>query len=276
MSTTTIDTGTPLTGEVVSGDGTRIAYTRRGHGAPVILVDGALCSESMGPMPKLAELLADRFTVFTYNRRGRGPSGDVLPYAVEREVEDLEAMIAEAGAAANVFGHSSGAALALEAAKRISTIEKLVLYEAPFIVDDRRDPLPRDFGGRLSVMVAADRRGDAVKAFMRFVGVPRVFLALMPVTPMWSKLKAVAHTIPYDIVIVSPHQTGAPLPADEWTSVNVPTVVIDGGKSPAWMRAGNRALAKVVPGAEYRTLAGQTHMLKQRVAAPVLAEIFGS
>jgi pimeloyl-ACP methyl ester carboxylesterase len=276
VSTTMITKETPLTGEVVSRDGTRIAYTGRGHGAPVILVDGALCSESMGPMPKLAELLADRFTVFTYNRRGRGPSGDVLPYTVQREVDDLEAMVAEAGGTANVFGHSSGAALAVEAAKRISTIDKLVLYEAPFIVDDSREALPRDFGARLSAMLAEGRRGDAVKAFMRFVGVPRVFLALMPVMPMWSKVKAVAHTLPYDIAIVSPYQTGAPLASGEWASVSVPTVVIDGGKSPAWMRAGNRALAEVVPGAQYRTLAGQSHMLRQRVAARVLAEIFGS
>ena len=148
---------------VRSADGTNIAFTKAGQGPPLILVDGALCSRSFGPMPKLAAQLTSRFTVYTYDRRGRGASGDTRPYAVDREVDDLEALVALAGAAAGagetvfVHGTSSGAALALEAAKRIPAIARLAVYEPPFLVDDSRAPMPDDFLARLDELVAGER-----------------------------------------------------------------------------------------------------------------------
>ncbi len=258
---------------VLSKDGTEIAFDRLGHGLPMILVDGALCYRGMGPSEPLAELLAQHFTVFTYDRRGRGGSGDTAPYAVEREVEDIEALLTEAGGTAFVWGTSSGAVLALEAANRLSGIEKLALYEAPFIVDDSRSTT-QDGWARIGEAVAANRRSDAVKLFMKTVGVSDLFIALMRLMPVWSKLKAVAHTLPYDGAIVKDNQRGEPLPAGRWASVTVPTLVMDGGKSPAWMRNANRALASVLPTAQYRTLEGQTHMLNAKVHAPVLIEFF--
>jgi pimeloyl-ACP methyl ester carboxylesterase len=258
---------------VRSKDGTAIAFDRIGHGAPVILVDGGLCYRRMGRSPQLAELLAPYFTVITYDRRGRGESGDTSPYAVEREVEDIAALLSEAGGSAYIWAMSSGAMLALEAATRLGGIEKLALYEPPLIVDDSR-PAMQEMWIRIGEAVTAHRPGAAVKCFLQGVGVPNVFIALMRLMPMWSKLEAIAHTLPYDGAIVRDYQRGQPLPAGRWASVTVPTLVMDGGKSPRWVRNGNRALAHVLPNAQYRTLDKQTHMLKPKAHAPTLVEFF--
>ena len=261
---------------VTSKDGTPIAYDRSGQGVALILVDGALCYRSFGPMPKLAPHLTPHFTVITYDRRGRGESGDKGPYAVEREVEDIEALIREAGGSAFVFGISSGAALALEAGAKSSAIKKLVVYEAPFIVDDTRAPLGKDYARTMKDLIAADKRGDAVRHFMKAVGVPAFFVFMMRFMPMWKKLKAIAHTLPYDTAIMGDNQRGKPLPEDQWASLLAPTLAVDGGNSPAWMRNATHALADVLPNAEYRTLPGQTHMLKPEAIAPVLVEFLKS
>jgi pimeloyl-ACP methyl ester carboxylesterase len=259
---------------VRSADGTTIAFTRAGQGPALILVDGALCSRSFGPMPKLAARLTPYFTVYTYDRRGRGASGDTAPYTPDREVEDIEALATLAGDTVFVHGTSSGAALALDAAKRIPAIAKLAVYEPPFIVDDTRSAMPDDYLPRLSRLVAEGRRGDAVKMFMRFVGTPAIFTTVMPFTPVWPKLKAVAPTLPYDISIVHDHQRGIPLTSQEWAAVKMPALVAAGGKSPAWMTNATRALADALPDASYRTLPGQNHMVKAQVIAPVLTEFF--
>jgi pimeloyl-ACP methyl ester carboxylesterase len=260
-------------GTAVSKDGTPIAFERIGNGPPVILVDGALCYRGVGQSGQLAELLAPYFAVFTYDRRGRGGSGDTAPYGVEREVEDIAALLSEAGGAAFLWGMSSGAVLALEAANRLRGIKKLALYEAPFIVDDSRSTTERDWA-RIAEAVAANRRSKAVKFFLKSVGVPALFIAVMPLMPMWSKLKAVAHTLLYDGAIVGDNQRGKPLPSDRWVSVTVPTLVMDGGKSPEWMLHGNWSLASALPNARYQTLEGQTHVLKPKAHAQLLVEFF--
>lgn len=259
---------------VTSKDGTRIAYEQSGTGSAIILVDGALCYRAFGPMRPLAKLLEPHFTVFAYDRRGRGESGDTAPYAVEREIEDLEALIQAAGGSAFVYGISSGAALALEAAAHLRNIEKLAVYEAPFIVDDSHPPRPDDYLKQLNQLIASNRRGDAIRMFMKTVGVPGVFIAMMRFMPSWSKLKGIAHTLPYDFTILGDTGSGKPLPAHRWESAALPTLVMDGGKSPTWMRHAMQALAEVLPNASYRTLDRQTHMLKPEVLAPVLVEFF--
>jgi pimeloyl-ACP methyl ester carboxylesterase len=260
-------------GKVFSKDGTAIAFDRIGNGPPVILVDGALCYRDLGQSGQLAKLLAPYFTVFTYDRRGRGGSGDTAPYAVECEVEDIAALLHEAGGAAFLWGMSSGAVLALEAANRLRGIKKLALYEAPFIVDDSRSTTEGDWA-RIAEAVAANRPSEAVKLFLKSVGVPAFFIAVMPLMPMWSKLKAIAHTLLYDRAIVGDNQRGKRLRGDRWASVTIPALVTDGGKSPKWMRHGNRSLASVLPNARYQTLQGQTHMLKPKAHAPILVEFF--
>ncbi|HWR16268.1 MAG TPA: alpha/beta hydrolase [Terriglobales bacterium] len=260
--------------KVISLDGTAIAYDVTGSGPPLILIDGALCSRNFGPMPELAQLLAPYFTVYTYDRRGRGDSGDTLPYSIEREIEDIHALIQQAGGSAFVYGISSGAALALEAANRLAGITKVVAYEAPFVVDSTYPPMAEDYLPRLITMVAENRRSDALKHFMRRVGMPSLMLAFMQFTPAWPKLKRVAHTLVYDITIVERNQRGRPLRPAQWEFVSVPVLVAAGGKSAAWMQNGARALADAIPTAKHLTVPGQNHMLKASAILPVLKEFF--
>lgn len=260
---------------VTSKDGTEIAFDRSGDGPPIILVGGAFNTRSFGPNGGLAALLAERFTVVNYDRRGRGDSDDTLPWAMEREVEDIAALVEAVGGSAHLYGISSGAALALEAANRGLGVERLALYEASFIVDDSRPPIRDDYLERLQGFVTEDRRGAAIRLFMREgVGLPAIFVAVMRFMPAWSKLEAVAPTVVYDAAIVDEYQKGRPLPAARWDSVAMPTLVAVGGKSPAWMHHAMRALADVLPNARHRTLEGQTHIVKPEALAPLLADFF--
>jgi pimeloyl-ACP methyl ester carboxylesterase len=259
--------------KVLSKDGTAIAFDKLGHGQPIILVDGALCSRSFGPMPKLAQLLAPHFTVFNYDRRGRGESGDNAPYAIAREVEDIQALIAEAGGSASVFGISSGAALALAAAANRANIKKLALYEPPFVAGRSRRRPPADSEAQLRRLVAEGRRADAVKFFLvDMVGMPAIFAYIMRVLPVWPKLKAVAHTLPYDAAVLGDFS----LPRERAASVTVPTLVIGGEKSPVELRNAVSAVAETVPGAQRRMLKGQTHNVSVKVLAPVLVKFFAA
>ena len=252
-----------------SVNGTELYYEIRGTGSPVLLIMGG--SGDGGHFDAIADLLCDEFTVVTYDRRGRGESGDTPPHAVEREVDDIAALLREVGGSACLWGTSSGAVLALEAASRLGGIRKLALYEAPCIVDDG-GPATAVQWNRIDEAIAAHRRGAAVACFLRGVGVPRVFVALLRLSPMWSKLEAMAHTLPYDAALVRDVQRGRALPAERWRSVTVPALVMAGGKSPEWMQRGNRALSAALPNARYHTLEGQSHVLKPKVHAPALVE----
>ena len=190
---------------VTSSDGTAIAYDQTGNGPPIVLVDGALNTRAFGLNGPLVPILADRFTVVTYDRRGRGDSGDTQPYAVQREIEDLAAVIDVVGGPAYVYGISSGAGLALEAASAVPTkVAKLALYEPSFVVDGTRPPVPADAIQQVTDLLARNRRGAAVKLFLREdAQVPAMGVALMPLMPAWGKLKALVHTLPYDLTIMA-------------------------------------------------------------------------
>ncbi|HEY3023041.1 MAG TPA: alpha/beta hydrolase [Actinomycetota bacterium] len=258
---------------VHSKDDTPIAFDRVGRGPSVILVGGALSDRSAGA--PIAGLLSQRFTVITFDRRGRGDSGDAATYAVEREVEDLGALVAEADGAASVFGHSSGAVLALEGAVRGLPITKLALYEPPFIVDDSRPLLPEDYERRLTELISSGRRGDAVELFMTAaVGVPPEMVAQMRNSPMWPAMEALAHTLPYDGAIMGDTMNGNPASMKRWASVTVSTLAMDGGASPEWARNAVRALVEVLPDAQHLTLEGQTHAADPEVVAPALERFF--
>ncbi len=262
------------TKKVLSRDGTSIAYETMGQGPVVILVDGAMCHRALGPARPLATLLGQDFTVWIYDRRGRGASGNNLPYVAEREIEDLAALTKAAGGSVFLYGISSGGALALEAANRIQGVQKLALYEIPFIVDDTRPSVPDDFVQQLGERLSAHQEGEAVKMFMRQVGAPGFFIALLPIFPGWPDLKAVAHTLPYDFTVLSGTQAGKPLPAGRWTGVRMPTLVMSGGESQAWMVNAARATARILPNAQHRTIEGQDHMLDPEAIAPVLVKFF--
>ncbi len=257
-----------------SQDGTAIAYDRTGDGPPLILVGGAFSYRGWKGFVALAEMLGDRFAVVDYDRRGRGDSGDGGEYAVEREIEDLAAVIAAAGGRAHVFGMSSGGVLALRAAAAGLPIDRLVVYQPPFTVDESGHVPPPDLGPRLHDLVAAGRRGEAVRYFMRRgMGVPAPFVGLMRLArPLWRNLKAVAHTLPYDYAVMGDTTNGRPLPAEPWASIATPTLVLDGGKSPAQVRRAADELAARLPNAQRRTLAGQSHNVSMKLLGPAIAE----
>jgi alpha-beta hydrolase superfamily lysophospholipase len=255
---------------VTSNDGTSIAYERVGQGPALILVAGAL--QPRTGQAKLAELLANQFTVLNYDRRGRGESGDTLPYAVEREIEDLAAVMVAADDAPFLYGTSSGATLVLKAAASGLEAGKLVLWEPNFLVDDSRPPLPADYVAQLEAMVEANRRGDAVEYFMTAgVGMPAQFVAPMRNLPFWPALEAAAHTLPYDGRIVADTLNGKPVAAARWTAVTMPALVLDGGTTP-WLSAGAAAIARALPNAHRRTLYGQTHDVAAEAIAPAITE----
>lgn len=258
--------------KVISADGTPIAVDRIGSGPALILVDGAMCSRGFGPMPPLAKELASQFTVYHYDRRGRGDSGNGGAYDIQREVEDLDAVLQLAGGSGMVFGISSGAALAGEASRQLRGIRKLALYEAPYVIDNTHIPLPPTFIADTKALVASGDRSGAVKKFMRYVGTPSIMVFVMSLLPFWKKFTAIAHTLSNDLEIIAPHHNGRPFPPAKWAGVTTPTLVMAGGKSPAYMQNSMKAWAKAFPNAVHRTLAGQTHMVKQDVLAPALVE----
>jgi pimeloyl-ACP methyl ester carboxylesterase len=260
--------------KVISKDGTSIAVDRLGTGPALILVDGAMCSRGFGPMPPLAKELASRFTVYHYDRRGRGDSGDGFAFEPQREIEDLEAVLKHAGGSALVFGISSGAALAGEAVRQLRGIRRLALFEAPYVIDNTHEPLPPNFIEETKALVASGNRSGAVKKFMRYVGTPALMVLVMPLFPFWKKLTKIAHTLANDLEIIAPHHNGKPFPEGKWSMVTVPVLVMAGGKSPAYMQNAMRAWAKAFPNAIHQTLPGQTHMVKQDVLAPALTEFF--
>ena len=255
---------------VTSKDGTRIAFDRMGAGPSVILVTGGSVDRSSNA--PVAERLAGRSTVFNYDRRGRGPSGDTPPYAVQREIEDLEAVIDAAGGAAFVCGLSSGAALALEAGVSGLNITKLALWEPPYIGDPAMRP-PSDTAQTFERLVSDDRRGDAVEFFMaNVVGMPAEFVAQARTQPWWAATEALAHTLAYDATIMGDYS----VPLEKAARVAAPTLVLAGGASFPFMQETAQALAGALPNGEVRTLEGQTHDVAPEVLAPALEEFFTS
>ncbi|GAA5021057.1 alpha/beta fold hydrolase [Actinopolymorpha pittospori] len=259
--------------KVTSADGTPIAYDWLGRGRPVIVVGGATCDRAV--TRRTAEALAEYSGVLNYDRRGRGDSGDTAPYAVEREVEDLAALIAAAGGTASVYSHSSGAGLALHAAGQGLAIDRLVLHEAPYTPDaEEARRAARTYGEELRRILADGRRGDAVALFLSITGVPDEVIVGMRAEPYWVGMEARAHTLAYDSEVMGDISQGGTLPAEVAAAVCVPTLVISGGASPDWMIATGQRLADIIPDGRHRVLDGQGHVVPAEVLASVLEEFF--
>jgi pimeloyl-ACP methyl ester carboxylesterase len=253
---------------VLSKDGTPIAFDQSGQGSPLILVVGAFNDRSTGA--PLAATLSDHFTVFNYDRRGRGESGDTVPYATLRELEDIDALITEAGGSAFVFGYSSGAILALMAARSL-TITKLALYDPPFLVDAKTAQRFKELVGQLAELIASDHRGEAVKLFQRSaLGMSASVVTQLRQAPFWPALKDITHTLVYESTLLA----DVPVLAEQLPSITVPTLVISGGEIQARMLQAAQVVADALPTASYRLLAGQTHDIIPEVLAPVLEEFF--
>jgi pimeloyl-ACP methyl ester carboxylesterase len=261
--------------KVTSIDGTQIAYETKGAGPAVILVDGALCYRSFGPMTHLAELLSPHFKVYIYDRRGRGESGNSRAYAVDREVEDIDALIQAAGGSAFVFGTSSGACLALEAAIKLGgKIAKLAMFEPPYNSEDTALQAWWEYRKQLSELLAAGRNGEAVVLFMQFVGTPTEAIEGMRQSPVWPMFEAVAPTLAYDAAAMGEDRIA---PFRRAAYVKVPALVIDGGanlETMPFMHKSATALARAIRNAQSRTLEGQTHDVNLEVLAPALVEFF--
>jgi pimeloyl-ACP methyl ester carboxylesterase len=259
--------------KVRSKDGTTIAFDRLGDGPAVIVVGGATCDRTI--TRPLAEQLAQHFTVINYDRRGRGDSSDTAPYAVEREIEDLAALIAEAGGTASVYGHSSGAALALHAAAHGLPISKLVLHEPPYVPDGEEERrISREYAEKLKTILAEGRRGDAVELFMTTVGTPQEMVDRMRSEPWWARMEAIAPTLAYDSEVMGDSRRGGTIPVDLVGRVTPPTLVLVGGASPAWMIDVGRQVADAMPNGRHSVLEDQEHVVPPELLAPVLAEFF--
>ena len=256
-----------------SADGTVIAYDRTGDGPPLIVAVGAFCDRrSFVPPAGLTE----RFTVYTYDRRGRGDSGDTQPYSLDLELADLAAVVSAAVASAAVassavyaFGHSSGGALVLRAAAHGVPLTAVASYEAPFVVPGTRE-VAKDPADRIREMVAAGRRGDAVRYWMTsVVAAPPQVLTMMEGSPAWPALEALAHTLPYDIALTGDQGVPASLAA-----IAMPVLVLGGGTSPDWFHRTVAETASVIPGARLVMMEGYDHGVPPEVIAPVLTEFF--
>ncbi|MFI7503161.1 alpha/beta fold hydrolase [Streptomyces sp. NPDC049687] len=255
--------------KTISRDGTELAYARTGQGPAVVLVSGAMSTG--GTVAPLGGLLAQHFTVLWYDRRGRGESGDTAPYAVEREVEDLAALIDAAGGEASLYGISSGGALALEAAAGGLPVRRVAVYETPYALEEEALQERAEYSERLGEALAQGRHGDAVELFLRLTGLAEEMIQRARQSPMWAGMEAIAPSLAYDDAVMG----GGRLPGERLASVRVPVFAVAGEESPRWLREATRAVAEAVPRGTYRTLEGQTHMVDPNVLAPVLAEFFG-
>jgi pimeloyl-ACP methyl ester carboxylesterase len=253
---------------VTSKDGTTIAFDRLGEGPPVVLV----CGGSVDRMADaaIAQELSSDFTVLNYDRRGRGDSTDTLPYAIEREIEDIEAVLGAAGGSAFLWGSSSGAVLAMDAAASGVPVTKLAMWEPPFIIDENARP-PADQVEQYERMIAEGRRGDAAEYFMaKVVRMPPEFVADARKQPWWAAQEAIAHTLAYDARIMGDYS----IPTQTASSVMVPTVVLAGGADFPFMRETAQALADAIPNGEARFLDGQGHNVDPKVLASALKDFF--
>jgi pimeloyl-ACP methyl ester carboxylesterase len=258
---------------LTSKDGTTIAFDKQGDGPALILVDGAMTTRSSGSKPELAGLLARDFTVYTYDRRGRGDSGDTGPYAVEREIEDIDALIDEAGGSAFLYGHSSGGCLALEAAVELGDkVKKLAMYEAPYNDDPAAQKAWGQYIENLTEALASNRRGDAVALFMAYVGMPADQIDGMRQAPFWADMEAIAPTLAYDHTAIM--GTDGAIPADRAVRVHVPTLVMTGGSGAPFMLETAKTLSALIANAKLSTLDGQTHEVQPAALAPVLVGFF--
>jgi pimeloyl-ACP methyl ester carboxylesterase len=260
---------------VTSRDGTKIAYDKAGTGPAVVIVGGALADRSGGA--ELAQLLASEFTVYSYDRRGRGDSTDTRPWSARREIEDLEALIDTAGGSACVYGKSSGAALALQATAALgSKVKKLAIYEAPYSEADGAAREWKAFRAKLAGLLAADRRADAVESFMKFVGAPDEVIAKLKTSPAWPGMLAMAPTLAYDNALLGDDRS---VPAGIAGKVKVPTLVMDGGASAGpmpFMRHTADKLGKAIPEAQRLVVEGEAHDVSAKALAPILQEFFST
>ncbi len=267
---TTKNAGMPVTDtitNVISRDGTKIAYEKIGTGPSLIIVNGALSNRSMPGVKDLANLLAENFTVILYDRRGRGESTDTKPYSVDKEIEDLEAVIAAAGDSAYLYGSSGGAVLALRAALSLSTIKKIALYEPPF--ESATEEEYKDEKDSVKSKLSEGKVAEAVTYFFKRRGMTPEQLQGMQQSPAWKEMLRMGHTLSYDFDVLG----DGSIPA-EISNIKIPALVMNGEKSFPLMRTTADKVAAKISGAVRKTIKDQTHAASADSIAPLLVEFF--
>jgi pimeloyl-ACP methyl ester carboxylesterase len=252
----------------MSKDGTTLAYDVYGSGPALIYITGAICHRSFKPIVQDAKVLATEFTVYNYDRRGRGDSGNTQPYSMEREIEDIEAMIDIAGGTAYLYGHSSGAVLALEAALLLgSKVQKVIMYDAPYVHNEKEKAEYKQLSQTIHKLLDNGKNAKATSTFLKGIGMPKVFVLLLPLFPGWRTMKALAPTLAYDIALTQDIP-----PVKRATRISVPMKIIVGEKSPSSIHDVGRQLTKAIPNAKFVTLAGQDHMVNAKKLLPLLTD----
>lgn len=251
-----------------SKDGTTLAYDIYGTGPALIYITGASCFRAFFPVVQDAKAFAQEFTVYNYDRRGRGDSGNTLPWSVEREVEDIDALIDAAGGKAYVYGHSSGAVLALEAALQLSDkVQKVVLYDASYAHDQTEQVEYGQLRQQINQLLQEGKYAKAMKGFLSGIGMPKAFVFCLPLFPGWKTMRALAPTLAYDMALTSDLP-----PVERARQVTVPTQILVGQKSPASLHSVADQLAKAVPNARFAQVAGQDHMVSAKALLPLLVD----
>ncbi|PYZ94907.1 alpha/beta hydrolase [Salipaludibacillus keqinensis] len=249
-----------------SKDGTILAYDVYGSGPPLIYITGAICHRSFKPVKHDAKIFSTKFTVYNYDRRGRGDSGNTLPYTVEREIEDIKAMIDVAGGNVFLYGHSSGAVLALEAALRLSSkVKKVMMYDPSYVHDEKEKSEYKRLSRKIHELLDNGKNAKAMTTFLKGIGMPKVFVLLLPLFPGWRTMKALAPTLAYDIAL-----TKNMPPVERATQISVPTQIIVGEKSPKSIHDVGRQLSNVIPNAKFVQLSGEDHMVNPKALLPLI------
>jgi len=262
--------------KIISKDGTSIAFDRTGKGSALVLVDGAFCYRGYGVTPELVPLLSDFFTVYSYDRRGRGESSDIEPYSINNEVEDLKKIIEQTGEEPFICGFSSGAALLIQGIEKGIKVKKIALFEPPYVAVSPDDKVPPDDAEmKLTNFVRQGKRGEAVKYFLTNVmgmsGIA-VFLFKQFGKSLWEKNESVANTLSYDVAVMGNYS----VPKKITASINVPTIVIGGENSPRNLRKAVEAVAQSIPQSHIKLLKGQNHSVPMKMLAPCLIDFFGN
>jgi pimeloyl-ACP methyl ester carboxylesterase len=252
-----------------SKDGTRIGFEKSGSGPAVVVISGALSHRGLYRDRSLPARLSEHFTVYLYDRRGRGESTDVQPYAVAREIEDIEALLEDAGGSGSLYGVSSGGALALQAAARLGSakVTRLAIYDAPY------GQKPEDFATqkqRVNELVRTGERGEAAAFFLSAIGTPPEALEAMKRSPEWEAIRKIDFTLAYDYAVLG----DGDVPEEIVNAIRVPTLVMNGEKSMDFMGAAADRIAALVPQSQRKPLKGQAHQAETEVMAPVLVEFF--
>lgn len=251
--------------QVSSKDGSKIAYDSLGSGPLLVYITGAICHRNFKPVLDDAKFFSQDFTVINYDRRGRGDSQDIQPYSLQKEIDDIEALIDAVGTKVNLYGHSSGAVLALEAGLRLANkIDKIFIYDPAYVAEEAEKANYVHMSREVNALLAKKEYSQALRSFLTGIGMPKFFVFLLPIMPGWKKLKALAPTLAYDLELTKDEP-----PYKLLGGLSVPITIAYGQKSPSSMKAVSKGIHAVVSGSQLIEVPEQDHMVSAKVLLPL-------